>query len=107
MEHAVVGPSLAGAVNLVSPSPVTNAEFTEALAGVLHRPAFMRVPRIAIQMLLGEMATGTVLASQHVQPAALTGSDFRFVDSRLEAGLTGELAGEGGAHRQPLRTTSR
>ncbi len=93
MEHAIVTQSLAGAVNLVSPAPVTNVEFTEVLAGVLHRPAFMRVPRIAIEMLLGEMATGTVLASQRVQPVALTASDFRFVDARLEAALTRELAG--------------
>lgn len=91
MEHAIVTQALGGAVNLVSPSPVTNAEFTEVLARVLHRPAFVHVPRIAVELLLGEMGTATVLASQRVQPAALVGSGFRFADSRLETALTREL----------------
>ena len=36
--------SVDGPVNLVGPTPVTNAEFTAALAKALHRPAPFAVP---------------------------------------------------------------
>ena len=38
-----------GAVNVVSPSPVTNQELTRTLAGVLGRPALAPIfPRISV-----------------------------------------------------------
>ena len=42
-------PSLTGPLNLTAPNPVTNAEFTRALARALSRPSFMRVPRFALR----------------------------------------------------------
>jgi len=45
-----------GVLNGTAPNPVTNAEFTKALARVVHRPAFFRVPKFALRTGLGEMA---------------------------------------------------
>ena len=45
IHHALTNGSLAGPVNAVAPSPVTNAEFTRALARVLRRPAVAPMPR--------------------------------------------------------------
>jgi len=67
-----------GPVNLVTPSPVRNSEFTETLAKVLSRPAVLGVPAFALRVILGEMAKEILLASQRVEPAKLLGSGYRF-----------------------------
>src|SRR5437867_1831708 len=45
-KHAILTASLAGPANGTAPQPVTNAEFTRELGKVLHRPAFLPVPRV-------------------------------------------------------------
>jgi uncharacterized protein (TIGR01777 family) len=72
IEAAIADQSLAGPVNAVAPHPVTNAQFTAALGGALHRPTLATVPAAALRLALGkEMADQTVLASQQVLPAVL------------------------------------
>lgn len=66
-----------GAFNAVSPEPVTNAKFTDALAQAVHRPAFIPVPAFAIKTLFGEMSE-IVLASQRVIPDAAIRQGFTF-----------------------------
>jgi uncharacterized protein (TIGR01777 family) len=83
--------TLAGAVNAVAPEPVTNAEFTRTLAEVLHRPALFPVPAAALQLLYGEMAEETILASTRVRPARLLDQGFAFRFPALEAALRHEL----------------
>ena len=79
MLHCFVTESLSGPVNVTAPNPVTNFDFTRTLAEVLHRPAFLRVPEIALKAILGkEMAESTVLASQRVLPKKLLASGFQF-----------------------------
>ena len=64
--------SLRGPVNLAGPNPVTNAEFTKILAGVLSRPAFFTVPGFALKAALGkEAANEMLLSGQRVEPAKL------------------------------------
>lgn len=70
---------------------MTNAEFTRTLAKVLRRPALAPVPSVALRALFGEMAQGTVLASQRVRPAALEASGFRFLHPTLAQALRFEL----------------
>lgn len=91
IHHAVQTPSLAGPVNATAPAPVTNAAFTRTLAQVLHRPALVPVPAVALRALFGPMADGTVLASQRVRPAALEAAGFRFLHPTLESALRFEL----------------
>ena len=68
-----------GPVNIVSPSPTTNREFTQALASTLRRPAVLRIPTVAFDVLFGkEMAHELILASQRATPGVLGASDFRF-----------------------------
>jgi hypothetical protein len=92
IEFALDTPSLAGAVNVVTPNPVTNAEFTRALGGVLHRPAFFKVPGLALRLAFGEMAEATILASERVMPARLTGKGFEFQYPEIQTGLQAVLA---------------
>jgi uncharacterized protein len=84
--------ALAGPVNLVSPNPVTNAEFTRALGRVLSRPTFIPVPGFALRGVFGQMADETILASQRAIPARLQASAFAFEEPEIERALLRELA---------------
>lgn len=79
---------LVGPVNAVAPNPVTNAEFTRALAHAMRRPALAPVPAIALRLVLGEMADETLLASAKVNPRKLTAAEYRFKDPTLEMAFT-------------------
>ena len=85
-------PSLAGSINLTSPRPVTNAEFTRALASALHCPAILPVPAFALRMAFGQMAAETLLASTRVLPARLTAAGFEFTLPTIELALAVALA---------------
>ena len=81
-----------GPVNLVAPTPVTNAQFAEVLGEVLHRPAMLPVPRFALELMFGEMADGTILAGQRVRPRVLQESGFRFGHAELSEALRAMLS---------------
>ena len=80
VEMALHEDRLRGAVNAVSPGPVTNLDFTRALARALHRPAILPMPAFAVKLLFGEMGCAALLASTRVRPLRLleTGFEFRF-----------------------------
>src|SRR5204863_1858407 len=63
--------SVRGAINIVSPQPLQNTEFTKVLAKVMHRPALFPAPAFALRLALGEMADALLLSSQRVAPQAL------------------------------------
>jgi NAD dependent epimerase/dehydratase family enzyme len=79
-------------VNVVSPNPVTNLDFTHALGRALHRPTLLPAPAFALKLAFGEMADSTVLVSERVLPQALSAAGFSFqyplLGQALEALLT-------------------
>ena len=70
--------------NLTAPSPVTNAEFTDTLGDVLHRPTFMPIPKFGPKLVLGgELAENLLFSGQRVLPAVLDADEaftFRHPD---------------------------
>ena len=66
---------ISGPVNLTSPNPVTNQEFTGTLARALHRPALFPVPGFALKILIGGFSS-EILGSAKVLPKALQDSGF-------------------------------
>lgn len=79
-------PAVSGGLNATSPNPVTNAHFTRALAGVLHRPALFHVPAFALKTILGEMAQ-VLLASQRAVPDRVLRAGFVFQHPEIGAAL--------------------
>jgi len=79
---------ISGPVNLTSPNPVTNQEFTSALARAMKRPALFPAPAIALKIALGGFSS-EVLGSKKVMPSALTESGFKWdyphISTALEA----------------------
>jgi len=81
-----------GAVNVVAPQPVKNAEFTKVLAKALHRPAIFPAPVFALRLALGEMANALLLSSQRVAPQKLEQAGFRFAHADLPTALRAVLS---------------
>jgi uncharacterized protein (TIGR01777 family) len=84
---AVTNDQLSGPVNAVSPHPATNAEFTKALAGVLHRPAIFPMPAFAARLALGEMADALILSSARVLPRKLESAGYQFLHPEISGAL--------------------
>jgi uncharacterized protein (TIGR01777 family) len=79
---AIENDSVRGPLNVTSPNPVRNSEFTRSLSKALRRPAFWPVPALALRLLFGEMAE-ILLASQRVVPAAALAHGFEFQHTDL------------------------
>jgi len=84
---AIENDQVLGPVNIVSPHPVTNAEFTTALAQIMHRPAFFTTPPFVLRTLFGEMADGMLLASQRVAPKVLEKFSYTFEHPSIREAL--------------------
>ena len=78
--RALEDETIAGPVNIVSPNPVTNREFTKTLGSVLSRPTVLPMPAFAARMAFGEMGRELLLSSGRVMPEVLrkVGYEFRF-----------------------------
>lgn len=94
----VINNNIEGIVNVVSPNPVTNAEYTKALGHVIHRPTIFPIPALGINVLFGEMGNELLLGSQKVLPEVLLNSGYKFqypdVTSSLEHVLNNKSAKE-------------
>ena len=79
---------LEGPVNFVSPTPVTNADFTAVLGRVLKRPTALPVPKFALRLGVGaDMANEMLLAGSRVVPTSLHVHGFRWEHTSLEPAL--------------------
>lgn len=101
--HLLTHRDLAGPVNVVTPSPVTNLEFVSTLAEVLRRPAVFPVPGFVLRALLGELAE-EVLGGVDVRPRRLLASAYTFRHPTIGETLRAMLAAPGAVRER--RATS-
>jgi uncharacterized protein len=80
LNHEMFGP-----LNALSPNPVTNEEFTRALADALHRPAVLPAPAFALRIVFGEMADALLLTSVRAIPARIESTNFKFEHPTIAA----------------------
>ena len=78
---------IAGPVNLVSPNPVTNAQFTKAFGRAVGRPTIFPFPAFAAKAMFGEMAEEALLTGQRALPAKLLDAGFGFEYAELDSAL--------------------
>jgi len=88
---ALENANITGPINVVSPQPTTNADFTKILSATLHRPALFPAPAFALRLLLGEMADALLLSSQRVLPTQLQKLNFQFAHPDLRTALVSIL----------------
>jgi NAD dependent epimerase/dehydratase family enzyme len=82
--------SVDGAVDVTAPEATTNAELSKALGRVLHRPAVLTVPGLALKALYGEMAE-VVTEGTRVPPERLQELGYHFHHPELEPALRAAL----------------
>jgi uncharacterized protein len=85
--HCLETTSLEGPVNLSSPAPCTNLEFTKALGKVLNRPTLLPLPSFAVSLAFGEMGEEMLLGGVHCVPSKLLKSGFEFLHPTIEQAL--------------------
>lgn len=91
IRFALDTPALRGPVNVTSPEPVTNREWTKALGAALRRPTVLPVPAPVLRLAVGEFADLGALVSQRVRPGALLGAGFDFELPTLADALEAEV----------------
>lgn len=87
IRRAIEDETLSGPVNVVSPNPVTNEEFTKTLGRVINRPTVLPTPAFALRLIFGEKADALLLSGARVVPGRLERSGFEFAYPQLEAAL--------------------
>lgn len=92
----IINGRLNGSLNLTAPTPVTQAEFTRALAAACGRPARLRVPSLAIEIMLGQMGREVLLASTRTVPQALLDDGFTFRHPEIAGALHDLLSPDSG-----------
>ncbi|MGL4978647.1 MAG: TIGR01777 family oxidoreductase [Plesiomonas sp.] len=83
----LANPTLQGPFNMTAPYPARNYDFSETLADVLHKPHIMKIPALALNLSMGEMAV-LILSGQKAVPAKLEKAGFEFKFTDLQAALT-------------------
>ncbi len=91
MEFILANDSVSGPVNIVSPTPMPNADFTRCLSRALRRPVFLSLSEPLIKFVLGEMGEEVIMSSVRVVPEKLINAGFHFEDGNLETFLRAEL----------------
>ena len=81
--------AIRGPLNAVNPDPVRNSDFTQILARVLHRPAFLPSPAFALRLALGELSH-LLLDSSRVRPAQALALGYHYRHPTLEDGFRAE-----------------
>jgi uncharacterized protein (TIGR01777 family) len=88
IRHVLGNADIEGAVNLVSPGPVTNREFAKTLGRTLGRPAVLPTPTFPLRLVYGgDFVEEVLLASERIQPERLRASGFQFEHPELEPAL--------------------
>lgn len=90
-EWATERADLAGPINATAPHPVTNQELARAIGRAIGRPSWLRVPRLALRMIVGEMADVALVNGQRVLPGRALDAGFRFKYETIDAALAAAL----------------
>jgi uncharacterized protein (TIGR01777 family) len=90
MRYVLEHETVSGAVNVCSPNPVTNAEFTAAFGRAVRRPAPWFAPAPILKLAVGD-ADGEALYSQRMVPTVLSADGFTHTHPSLDETLSSLL----------------
>ena len=81
-----------GPVNLVSPEPLSNFEFSKTLGDVLRRPVVFKIPSSVLSLVYGrQLVDELMISSQSIVPEVLLKNNFTFSDLVLKKALENEI----------------
>ena len=91
IDFLIERPDVVGAINITSPTPITQQEFAAQFANVLDRKIWFKTPALLIRILFGEMGEYLLLKGQHVTPKRLIELGFKFSYPTLQSALNEEF----------------
>ena len=91
INHIINDDNLSGPINLTSPKAVTNKIFSQALAKLLNRPCFFKMPSFLVKIIFGQMADELLLGGQNVIPKKLLQSGYIFKVKDIEDALKNSI----------------
>ncbi len=86
IKFMITNDDMEGAYNLCAPHPVTMRELADEIGAQLNRPSWIRVPEIALKLILGEAAI-PVTASLNISSEKLESAGFEFTYRTLDIAL--------------------
>jgi uncharacterized protein (TIGR01777 family) len=90
IRRALQDDTLRGAINVVAPHPIRNAELAREIARVLHRPCLLPVPALALRAALGALSD-ELLGSRRCIPQRMLDAGFEFAHPEIGSALAAEL----------------
>lgn len=87
IDFCLQNPQLSGPVNVVTPEPVTNLQFTKALGEVVSRPTVLPLPESMVRLIFGEMGDEMILSSARAVPRKLENAGYQFLYPNLRTAL--------------------
>jgi len=78
---------ISGPINATAPNPITNKDFSLALAKVINRPCLIKTPEFILRLIFGQMAEEIMIQGQKVLPQKALNHGFHFVYPTLEKSL--------------------
>lgn len=87
IDFCIANEALSGPLNCVSPEPVSNARFAQALATALGRPCKFPMPEFMVRLGFGEVADAVLLSSLKIKPAALEAAGYQFIHGDIDKAL--------------------
>ena len=90
IQFAANTPQIEGPLNGTAPTPVTNRDFTKAVAKALYRPCLVSIPAFIIR-LMGGLGSEILLADQDIRPRKALANGFTFLDPEIERAMHAHL----------------
>ena len=91
--HLLATDAVSGPVNLTAPNPATNAEFTHALGGAVHRPTVLPTPLLPLKAVYGsELVEHLLVNGQRVVPRVLESTGYEFAHAEIDGAFRAVLA---------------
>ncbi|HIG28121.1 MAG TPA: TIGR01777 family protein [Verrucomicrobiales bacterium] len=87
IEFILTNDSIKGPVNLVSPAPISNTDFTKALGTALKRPTPVPLPAFMVKLLFGKMGDECLLSGAQVMPGKLLDAGYTFEHPDIDQAL--------------------
>ena len=85
--YSISNTSIKGPVNVVSPKPITNLEFSDTLKKIFNPKLSMSINQNIPKLIFGEMSKEVLSTNTYVIPKRLISTGYKFFNSELEDSL--------------------
>lgn len=85
--YSITNTSIKGPVNVVSPKPVTNLEFSDTLKKIYNPKLSVSINQNIPKLIFGEMSKEVLSTNTNVIPKKLVSTGYKFFNSELEDSL--------------------